>query len=357
MDRSKRAAWLRFVALVFLGCWLMLGAETFEAAAQDPAQQPQTSGGVGASIGSSVKSGFSKVADFFTPEEELTKLSPELSLSSDTKPTAKSHTQFARHIEKYGRYGEAESHYAEAMKLEPENADVYMAYAQYLDRRNKLDDALKQYDKALTLRPNDPAINNHLGLCFARHGELNASLKALQRAIAVKPDNVLYRNNIAIVLVRLGQMDQARRHLVAVHPPGIAYYNLGHALHQNGQIEQAAHFFRAALNEDPTMVHARIWLDSLARTAENTHRPPEYQGYRPSAQSAPSNPAVGGRYNDGSVGGRPVANPSPPGVSPYPGYNGGERNTAPRPTAPSSVAPGGASNQPSGYNLGSIPRR
>jgi Flp pilus assembly protein TadD len=204
-----------------------------------------------------------KFTDFFTPQSPTKSADDPTKLNSTSKPSVELLVAIGTMDEQGGRFNEAEQKYKEALKLSPKHAGALMAYARFKDRQNQFDEAVRLYQQAIKTQPNEPAVYNDLGLCYARRNRLQDAIANLDRAVQLQPKNALYRNNLATVLVEMGDVDRAYTHLAAVHGEAVAFYNLGYLMYKKGQPQAASVLFAKALEKDPTLSDARIWVERL----------------------------------------------------------------------------------------------
>jgi Tfp pilus assembly protein PilF len=312
---------------------------------QGPGAVRQTSGVFGGSeavksISSSIKEGFHKVSDMFTPATPPKPADDAISLSNQPKPSARLYVAMARLAERSGKVGDAERHYQRALRLEPRHAGALVGYARFKDRQGKLDEAAQIYQQAAQASPKDASILNDLGLCFARRGLLGQSRAALEGAIRLEPNKELYRNNIAMVLVEMGDVDAALAHLRAVQSEAVAYYRVGYILEKRGDSEAAAGFFAKALQKNPSFAAAQLWLEEIRRrpAAGSPSAPQVAKDPRsgPGPTTAPGQPAL--RRQAVSPGGRPMA-PLPAGNARPPAETTRVRQLPPVYQRPSAKAP------------------
>jgi Tfp pilus assembly protein PilF len=178
-------------------------------------------------------------------------------------PTPLLYISMAQISERQGDIAQARHHYQTALKEWPGHVDVLRAAARMEDRLGGLRLAENLYGQAVAANPKHGGALNDLGLCLARQGKLEPSIQMLDRAIQAQPEKALYRNNAATVLVEMRQDQQALAHLMAVHGPAQANYNMGQLLVQRGRATDAAGYFIAALQIDPTMQAAQVALANL----------------------------------------------------------------------------------------------
>lgn len=224
---------------------------------------PNSISSFGQSIANGFQSGIKKLSDAVTPDTPVKQANDPVSLNTKAKPSPELYVSLGLMAEQKNNYAEAERQYRAALKAQPKHLGALLAYARLKDRQNQLDEAIHLYKQAIAAHPNEAIVYNDLGLCYARHKRPREALPELERAVQLKPKEMLYRNNLATLLVELGDVDRAFQHLVAAHGEAVAYYNLGYLMQKKGQPKPAAVLFAKALEKDPSLVDARIWLDKL----------------------------------------------------------------------------------------------
>lgn len=228
-----------------------------------------------------------------------------------------------------------EKMYKEALRLDAKYLPAQLGLARMYDRRGNLETAMQYYVQAVKDHPESPTAYNDLGLCCARQQRFKESLEALNRAIGLAPDRALYRNNIATVLVQSGQIDEAFRNLALVHDDATAHYNVGFLLTKVRQPDAALAQFQLALQANPTLEPAKIWVKTLTSRSGASAGPRGATPPRPGRQDAESPE----RIQPPSSGATP--SPRPAGLRNAP--RGGMKATKPsaaagRPAAPRSNA-------------------
>lgn len=161
----------------------------------------------------------------------------------------------------------ARQFFSQALQQAPGDAATLREIGHFEDRREQLGLAEQMYRRALSVEPRNPALMNDLALCCARQGKLTESAQLLGSAVSLRPEKALYRNNIAKVLIELGEPDAAESHLAAVHPAGVAKYNLGQLLAGKGDTDAAVVCFREAVEIDPSLTPAAAALQALGPAA------------------------------------------------------------------------------------------
>jgi tetratricopeptide (TPR) repeat protein len=162
-----------------------------------------------------------------------------------------------------GNVQQGRQFYQKALAMDGNHLEALLGAARMEDREGRLDVAQMLYQRAAAAHPNNATALNDLALCLARRGDLAGAGQTLEQAIRLEPGKALYRNNVAKVLVELNQLDQATAHLVAVHPPAVAHYNMGVLLSERGRQGEAVDYLTTAIAIDPNMEPARTMLAGM----------------------------------------------------------------------------------------------
>ena len=160
------------------------------------------------------------------------------------------------------------SHLAEAVRLDPSQADVRTALAAayndrglQLQRLGRFEEAIGDHQESLRVRPDFAEAANNLGAALNQQGRLGEAVAAFAQAIRVSPQYGDAHFNLANLLLSQGRIGDAIPHYEAVlsaNPRDVAArVNLGIALQHSGRREAAIEQFREALRIDPTSTVAR----------------------------------------------------------------------------------------------------
>jgi Flp pilus assembly protein TadD len=133
------------------------------------------------------------------------------------------------------------------------------------DRLKRHTEAQRLYREALKLEPQNAQIVNDLGYSYFLHGQLEQAKTMLTRAMQLEPNNARFHNNLGMVYGHLGQTEEALREFRVAGSDADAYYNLAfvHASKENH--EQAKLCFQKALLSDPAHMKSREALSSFER--------------------------------------------------------------------------------------------
>jgi tetratricopeptide (TPR) repeat protein len=168
------------------------------------------------------------------------------------------------------------AHLAEAVRLDPRQADVRTALAAayndrglQLQRRGRVPEAIADHQEALRLRPDFAEAANNLGAALQRQDRLDEAAVAFGHAIKAAPQFADARFNFANLLMSQGRAAEAIPHYEAAlstNPRDVsARVNLGVALQRVGRIEAAIEQFREALRIDPSSIAAQQNLKALRK--------------------------------------------------------------------------------------------
>ncbi len=132
----------------------------------------------------------------------------------------------------------AESSYKKALEIDPNHAHAHAIYGNLLIMRSRNAEALAQSEAALAVDPNDRlALFNRLILLPPAQRKDTA-----ERLIAMDPNDPFYWFHYGAALLNLGQMDEAlhaARKAVDLDPNGLFYGGLGDVLSGLGRTDEA----------------------------------------------------------------------------------------------------------------------
>ena len=153
---------------------------------------------------------------------------------------------------------QAQQSFREAIRLQPENLEAYVALSELLVQLQRVDAADQVLMEARARVPDNAAI--HRALAFGRlsRNDLAGAEAELRVAVEREPNDLRAHFQLGDVLRRLNRLDDAQREfeLVARTDPGYPGLNLarGQLAEARGQLAEALTTFREALARDPTNV-------------------------------------------------------------------------------------------------------
>jgi len=108
-----------------------------------------------------------------------------------------------------GDYDAALAHFSEALRYNPELAEVYANESDLLRLLKRLPDAERSARRAITLNPELPQAHGNLGACLIDLDDLVGARKALQSAIKLAPENPENFVNLSQLEIKSGAFSAA----------------------------------------------------------------------------------------------------------------------------------------------------
>jgi tetratricopeptide (TPR) repeat protein len=95
------------------------------------------------------------------------------------------------------RAAEAQTHYAQALALDPEDGAAHLALARLLLMQGRVAEAVSHYQSALAQRPNDPEAHNDFAAALVQQGDFAGAERHLGIALQLSPAYTPARENLA----------------------------------------------------------------------------------------------------------------------------------------------------------------
>jgi len=180
---------------------------------------------------------------------------------------AETHTNLGVILQNQERLEEAISHYNQAIQIKPEDYRAYNNLANVLKTQGRLEEAIHQYEKALILNPDYDLAHNNLANVFNQQGKFEEARRHFEAALYINPNNAVAHNNYGNMLILLGRVEEAISHfefaLAENNHYEMALNNLGNALSHQGRVEEAMQKFKEVLADSPNNVEASNNLGNL----------------------------------------------------------------------------------------------
>ena len=109
-------------------------------------------------------------------------------------------------------YSQAEKHYQQVLKLQPNNAVAFNNLAWITGKLGK-DGAVALAEKANTLVPNTPAFMDTLAMLLSENNESAKALELQKKAISLQPEVPLFKLNLARIQIKAGDKAGAKSSL------------------------------------------------------------------------------------------------------------------------------------------------
>lgn len=125
-------------------------------------------------------------------------------------------------LERSNRWNEAERDFRQALKMNPERADVlnYLGYS-FVDKGINLDEAVSMLEKARALRPLDGMIADSVGWAYYKLGRFQEAARTLEEAVQLAPGASDINDHLGDAYWRIGRRIDARfqwQHALALEP-------------------------------------------------------------------------------------------------------------------------------------------
>ncbi len=112
------------------------------------------------------------------------------------------------------RYADAEPYMLEALKLEPNNADIIGSLGYIYHELNEIEKSDEYFKRALVLMPESAMLNNNYAYTMAEQGrDLQKAKKMSEFSILKEPDNASYLDTYGWILYKLGDLEKALKYL------------------------------------------------------------------------------------------------------------------------------------------------
>ncbi len=109
-----------------------------------------------------------------------------------------------------GQYDKSVADLAQAVKLDPNDPDIWNNYGLYLGESGKLNESLDALNKAIALKPGFEKAMYNKGNAYAKAGDFKNALKEYGAALAVNPNYTDALNNSGNCYIMLQRPDSAR---------------------------------------------------------------------------------------------------------------------------------------------------
>ncbi len=115
-----------------------------------------------------------------------------------------------------------------------------------------------------TLESSSPEVRELVSRAHAHHdnGEPGLAIETLLEALELEPDNRRVRTILAITLAMQGYINSSEQQFIEALGVAEAHYNLGVILFEMGEIAEAEQRFLLAVQNQPSLKDAHIWLDT-----------------------------------------------------------------------------------------------
>ena len=184
------------------------------------------------------------------------------------------HNNLGVALAKGGRLDEAVDHYYVALRIKPNEAEVYNNLGNVLEAQGNLDEAIRHYYEALRINPDNAKAHNNLGNVLATKGNVDEAVSHYSEALRIEPDYAGAHYNLGNVLAERGNVDEAINHYkeaLRIWPDWAgAHNNLGVALERRGNFKEAIRHYYEALRIKPDYPRAKDNLERALRQMDRS---------------------------------------------------------------------------------------
>jgi len=170
------------------------------------------------------------------------------------------------------RIEEAINLFNEELRIKPAEAHFSFGYA--LLRKGRTAEAMDQYEQALRINPDDADVHNNLASALIMTGRPSEAIDHCKEALRIDPSSSEAHNNLGNALAQTGRPSEAIDHYkqtLRMSPNSSdAHNNLGAALALMGRISEAIEELKSALRIDPNNSDARNNLTKVEAMQKST---------------------------------------------------------------------------------------
>ncbi|MEL7035959.1 MAG: tetratricopeptide repeat protein [Cyanobacteria bacterium J06592_8] len=185
---------------------------------------------------------------------------------------------------KQGQLEDARKASEQLLKIQPKHGPGYKIIGDVLLRQGQLEAAKQSYHQALKFQPDCAEVHTNIGSIHAKNQQWEQALECYQKAIAIKPDFAGAYRNLARVWTQLNQpqkVNQCWYKAYILEPQKVTaeeYLQLGTALMQQNEIEEAITCYRHAIQREPNLLVAHQSLaDALKKQGKMQEATPYYR--------------------------------------------------------------------------------
>ncbi|MGQ9503726.1 MAG: tetratricopeptide repeat protein [Thermogutta sp.] len=206
---------------------------------------------------------------FSSPEDAA----PKVPATTDKKVSKKEAEQEAafvrsltqgRSLERLGKLDEARKIYEKLIVQFPDRYEPYHRLAVVSDRQMRYLEAEALYAQAIRLNPTDPDLFNDLGYCYLLQGKSEKAERALLKAIGMAPASQRYRNNLGLAYGLQGRYQEALEQFRRAGGEADAWYNLAYVQWMRNDLDLSQQSLENAIAVNPGHTAARECLSRVS---------------------------------------------------------------------------------------------
>ena len=148
------------------------------------------------------------------------------------------------------KFKEAAESYRNALKIQPQLAEMQFNLGSVLYQLGDIQGAIQQYQKAIQIKPDLVVAYFNLGIAYQNESQFDQALGAYQKAIELEPGFYEAHGNKGAVYLLQGELDKAIQSFqqsLKIQNHARGHFNLGNAYRNQGQLEEAIQAYRMAI--------------------------------------------------------------------------------------------------------------
>lgn len=180
---------------------------------------------------------------------------------------AKEHFEMVNIFTQKGMLEEAIKEFKEALKKDPNNADLHTHLGSALAGKGMFDEAINELKEALRIDPNNYHAHASLGAAFSQEGMLDEAIKEFKEVAKINPNSADAHGGLGLVFSKKGRWDEAIREFkeaLRINPNDPAtHYNLGRAFDERAFLNKSSYAVASAVSDEAIEEYkASLRLDS-----------------------------------------------------------------------------------------------
>jgi tetratricopeptide (TPR) repeat protein len=161
---------------------------------------------------------------------------------------------------KSGMNKEAIDAYKQAIRIDPDFADVHYDLGIAYSKSGMYKEAIKAYEQAIRIIPDFADVHYGLGVAYGKSGMYKEAIKACEQAIRIDPDFAKAHNNLGTAYDKSGMNKEAidaYKQAIRIDPDfAKAHYGLGVTYRKSGMYKEAIKAYEQAIRIDPDYAKA-----------------------------------------------------------------------------------------------------
>ncbi len=156
-------------------------------------------------------------------------------------------------LEAQKKLKDAADTYRNALKMQPQFAEMQFNLGSVLYQLGDTDSAILQYQKAIEIKPDLVVAYFNLGIAYQNKSQFDKALSVYQQAIELEPGFYEAHGNKGAVYLLQGEFERAIQSFqqsLKIQDHARGHFNLGNAYRNQGHLEEAIQSYRMALDMD-----------------------------------------------------------------------------------------------------------